>query len=102
MSSGSDRSSLSSGSPAQSPVAQQIQPAQTFLLPPTASYQSRFQPNNQQKLHQPMAQRTGAKAIPIVDPSTRSIASPPPSVSPSRHMLHAQQFMPRRAMGVAW
>jgi hypothetical protein len=37
------------------------------------------------KLHQPMAQRT-RNAIPIVDPSTRVIASPPPSVSPARQM----------------
>jgi len=39
------------------------------------------------KLHQPMAQRT-RNAIPIVDPSTRSVASPPLSVSPARQMQH--------------
>ncbi|KAF2668037.1 hypothetical protein BT63DRAFT_307438 [Microthyrium microscopicum] len=95
MSSGSDRSSLASSSPEQSPVTQQIQPAPTFLLPPSNSFPS-FQ-SHTQKLHQPLAQRTGAKAIPIVDPSTRNVASPPPSVSPARQMLQAQQFMPRRA-----
>ncbi|KAL0260975.1 hypothetical protein SLS55_004667 [Diplodia seriata] len=47
----------------------------------------------QTKLHQPLAQRT-RNAIPIVDPSTRNVASPPPSVSPARQMQ--QQFMPRR------
>lgn len=97
MSSGSDRSSLSSGSPEHSPIAQQIQPAPAFLLPPS-TFPSAFQSNiSQSKIHQPLAQRTGAKAIPIVDPSTRAVASPPPSVSPGRQMLQGQQFIPRRA-----
>jgi hypothetical protein len=98
-SSGSDRSSLSSGSPEQSPQQHQLQPTPSFVLssapnPYTpASFQ---QPNNsaqQPKLHQPLAQRT-RNAIPIVDPSTRTVASPPPSVSPNRQMQ--QQFMSRR------
>jgi hypothetical protein len=98
MSSGSDRSSLSSGSPDHSPITQQVQPAPTFLLPPS-NFGTTFQPSNnsQSKIHQPLAQRIGAKAIPIVDPSTRTVASPPPSVSPGRQMMQAQQFMPRRA-----
>jgi hypothetical protein len=95
-SSGSDRSSLSSGSPEQSPLQHQLQPTPSFVLssapnPYTpASYQNN---NSQTKLHQPLAQRT-RNAIPIVDPSTRAVASPPPSVSPNRQMQ--QQFMSRR------
>jgi hypothetical protein len=92
-SSGSDRSSLSSGSPESSPLQHQLQPTPTFMLPsPSSSYTSHssFQHNNTQinsqpKLHQPMAQRT-RNPIPIVDPTTRAVASPPPSVSPARQM----------------
>jgi hypothetical protein len=96
MPSGSDRSSLSSGSPEQSPTQQQIQPTASFLLPPSTAF-SAFQPN--QKLHQPQPQRSD-KAIPIVDPSTRSVASPPPSVSPARQLMQAQQFIPASARRV--
>jgi hypothetical protein len=96
-SSGSDRSSLSSGSPEQSPLQHQLQPTPSFVLSsaPNPYTPSNFQPTNssQTKLHQPLAQRT-RNAIPIVDPSTRSIASPPPSVSPARQMQ--QQYMSRR------
>jgi hypothetical protein len=94
MNSGSDRSSLSSGSPEQSPTQQQIQPTPSFLLPPSNTFSS-FQPA-QSKLHQPQAQRMGGKAIPIVDPSTRQTSSPPPSVSPARqlNLMQAQQFIP--------
>ncbi|KAI7283756.1 hypothetical protein KC345_g2800 [Hortaea werneckii] len=97
--SSSDRGSLSSGSPEGSPLQQQIQPTPSFLLstapntfgPGPAGFQ---QPSHHQmKLHQPMAQRT-RNAIPIVDPSTRSIASPPLSVSPARQMQH--QYVSRR------
>ncbi|KAI7341820.1 hypothetical protein KC354_g16844 [Hortaea werneckii] len=95
----SDRGSLSSGSPEGSPLQQQIQPTPSFLLstapntfgPGPTGFQ---QPSHHQmKLHQPMAQRT-RNAIPIVDPSTRSIASPPLSVSPARQMQH--QYVSRR------
>jgi len=96
-SSGSDRSSLSSGSPEQSPLQHQLQPTPSFILSsaPNPYTPTPFQANNpsQTKLHQPLAQRT-RNAIPIVDPSTRNIASPPPSVSPNRQMQ--QQFMSRR------
>ena len=96
-SSGSDRSSLSSGSPEQSPLQHQLQPTPSFVLSsaPNPYTPSGFQQNNssQTKLHQPLAQRT-RNAIPIVDPSTRAVASPPPSVSPNRQMQ--QQFMSRR------
>jgi len=96
-SSGSDRSSLSSGSPEQSPLQHQLQPTPSFVLSsaPNPYTPAGFQHNNstQTKLHQPLAQRT-RNAIPIVDPSTRAVASPPPSVSPNRQMQ--QQFMPRR------
>jgi len=85
--SGSDRGSLSSGSPESSPLQQQVQPTPSFLLSsaPNAYGSSYQQQQAQMKLHQPLAQRT-RNAIPIVDPSTRSIASPPLSVSPGRQM----------------
>jgi hypothetical protein len=95
-SSGSDRSSLSSGSPEQSPLQHQLQPTPSFVLSsaPNLYTPAGFQQNTSQtKLHQPLAQRT-RNAIPIVDPSTRAVASPPPSVSPNRQMQ--QQFMSRR------
>lgn len=91
-SSGSDRSSLSSGSPEQSPLQHQLQPTPSFVLSsaPNPYTPASFQSNpSQTKLHQPLAQRT-RNAIPIVDPSTRAVASPPPSVSPNRQMQ--QQF----------
>ncbi|KAL5120213.1 hypothetical protein ACEQ8H_001770 [Pleosporales sp. CAS-2024a] len=95
-SSGSDRSSLSSGSPEQSPLQHQLQPTPSFVLSsaPNPYTPAAFQHANssQTKLHQPLAQRT-RNAIPIVDPSTRAVASPPPSVSPNRQMQ--QQFMSR-------
>jgi len=93
-SSGSDRSSLSSGSPESSPLQQQIQPTPSFVISSSASSYNGYQ-HNATKLHQPLAQRT-RNAIPIVDPTTRAIASPaspPPSVSPARQMQ--QQFIPR-------
>ena len=97
-SAGSDRSSLSSGSPEQSPLQQQIQPTSQFLLPPsTGNFPPAFQQpaaaaaaSQPTKIHQPLAQRT-RNAIPIVDPTTRAVTSPPPSVSPARQMQ--QQYM---------
>src|ERR1700761_1983518 len=95
MHSGSDRSSLSSGSPEHSPLQHQMQPAPAFLLPPQSfppSSLANLQPSSttpnqaQGKIHQPTARRVGGKAIPIVDPSTGTVASPPPSVSPGRQM----------------
>lgn len=99
--SGSDRSSLSSGSPEHSPLQQQIQPSPAFLLPPSTTFNAYHQAT-QPKLHQPLAQRIGAKAIPIVDPSTRAVASPPPSVpsvSPARQLMQAPQFIPAARRG---
>ncbi len=101
-SSSSDRGSLSSGSPEGSPLQQQVQPTPSFHfsgVPHTynsghSSYaQQQQQQHQQMKLHQPLAQRT-KNAIPIVDPSTRIVASPPLSVSPGRQMQ--QQYVPRR------
>jgi Domain of unknown function (DUF4452) len=95
MHSGSDRSSLSSGSPDHSPLQTQAHPSVAFLGFPSLynSHPTPAQPQGSApKLHQPLAQRIG-KAIPIVDPSTRNVASPPPSVSPARQVL-AQQFVP--------
>jgi len=100
-SSSSEKGSLSSGSPETSPIQQQVQPTPSLLLS-AAPYNmnSSYSHHNhhtaahhQMKLHQPLAQRT-RNAIPIVDPSTRSVASPPISVSPARGMQ--QQFAQRR------
>ncbi|EME78419.1 uncharacterized protein MYCFIDRAFT_122461, partial [Pseudocercospora fijiensis CIRAD86] len=93
-SSGSDRGSLSSGSPEASPLQQQVQPTPSALLSSVPhAYQSANYQQTHTKLHQPMAQRT-RNAIPIVDPSTRSVASPPMSVSPGRQMQ--QQYVRRQ------
>jgi hypothetical protein len=90
--SSSDRSSLSSGSPASSPLQQQIQPAQqvspgfslsTHSNPYASSPSSFFQPS-QMKIHQTTTGRS-RNAIPIVNPSTgMRVPSPPLSISPSR------------------
>jgi hypothetical protein len=84
--SGSDRSSISSGaSPQASPQSHQVTP-EPFSLnsnsnPYVPSYQS--QPTSL-KLHQPAATRI-RNAIPIVNPSTGvRMSSPPSSVSPAR------------------
>jgi hypothetical protein len=89
MSSGSDRSSLSSGSPESSPLQHQIQPDHTApvlnLNGAAASYVSPPSFTNANlKVHQPAALRAqGSRAIAIVNPSTGSrIASPPNSISP--------------------
>lgn len=91
MTSGSDRSSLSSGSPESSPLQHQIQPDQiTPALSLSAAAPSAFSSppaytnTNNLKVHQPSAVRSqGSKAIAIVNPSTGSrIASPPSSISP--------------------
>ncbi|KAK1057277.1 hypothetical protein LTR74_014263 [Friedmanniomyces endolithicus] len=99
-SSSSERGSLSSGSPEGSPLQQQIQPSFSYSGAPggfhaaPSSYQQHAS-HQQMKLHQPIAQSQRTRnAIPIVDPSTRSIASPPLSVSPARQMQ--QQYMTRR------
>ncbi|KAL2438484.1 hypothetical protein ABEF95_011091 [Exophiala dermatitidis] len=88
----SDRSSLSSGSPESSPLQTQIQPQQitpslsissaatsAYMSPPTYANSN----NNNLKIHQPSAIRTRNNAIPIVNPSTGTrISSPPSSISP--------------------
>ncbi|MCJ1263859.1 hypothetical protein MMC22_003729 [Lobaria immixta] len=98
--SSSSDGSLSSGSPHSSPLQQQIQPAQqvtpTFSLSSaaTGSYNpvTGYQSNNhhQMKILQPSALRP-RNAIPIVNPSTgKSLASPPPSISPA--MMHQRTY----------
>lgn len=84
----SDRSSLSSGSPENSPLQHQIQPHlapslslsgsthSTYVSPPTS-----FAMNHNLKLHQPSAIRS-RNPIPIVNPDTRTRMSPPSSISP--------------------
>jgi hypothetical protein len=91
-SSGSDRSSLSSGSPECSPTQHSLAPTPACVLSavPNPYTPASFQSNNssQTKIHQPLAQRNRhANAIAIVNPETRA------SVSPSRQMQ--QQFQPR-------
>lgn len=94
--SSSDRGSLSSGSPEGSPLQQQAQPTPSLLL---SSVPNTYTPgmfsHAPSKLHQPMAQRS-RNAIPIVDPSTRSVASPPMSVSPGRQLQQQQQYVRRQ------
>ncbi|MCJ1440933.1 MAG: hypothetical protein MMC23_001419 [Stictis urceolatum] len=97
ISSSSDRSSMSSGSPSSSPLQQQTQPtqqvsppfslAQTYQSPSYPSSQHQSQP--QLKIHQPSAVRSH-KAIPIVNPNTGIVASPPSSISPAR--MHQQTY----------
>ncbi|KPI38117.1 uncharacterized protein AB675_1068 [Cyphellophora attinorum] len=83
VSSGSDRSSLSSGSPESSPLQQQIQPDHLSLSATSSAFISPSVNNNSLKVHQPSAIRSGTRAIPIVNPSTGiRIASPPNSISP--------------------
>ncbi|KAJ9193417.1 hypothetical protein DTO027B5_1647 [Paecilomyces variotii] len=89
-SSGSDRSSLSSGSPDSSPLQHQIQPAQqvtpSISLSPAST--NAYVPSamngnlNQMGFQQPAAVRA-RKVIPIVNPHTGvTLSSPPTSISP--------------------
>jgi hypothetical protein len=101
--SGSDRSSLSSGSPSSSPLQSQIQPHQitpalSISSAATSAYMSppSYTNNNSSlKIHQPSAIRSSrTSAIPIVNPSTGNrIASPPSSISPG---MMQQTTMARR------
>jgi len=96
-SSSSDRGSLSSESPDNSPLQHQVQPTPSFYVSSAPhGYNATFQQQQQMKLHQPMAQRTRMNAIAIVDPTTGSVASPPLSVSPGRQMGNHQHYVPRR------
>lgn len=95
ISSSSDRSSLSSGSPESSPQSHQVTPDSHFSLnsnsaPYVPSYQS--QPTTL-KLHQPAATRI-RNAIPIVNPTTRgiNISSPPQSVSPAKMLSQTRRW----------
>jgi hypothetical protein len=97
-SSSSDRSSLSSGSPDASPLQRQVQPRQqvtpTFSLsslsspyvPLSLQQQQSQQPSKLQPSTPSSASSTRSRnAIPIVNPHTgMRVASPPPSLSPSR------------------
>jgi hypothetical protein len=76
-------------------LQQQAQPTPSLLLSSVSNSYNSAGYQQHMKLHQPMAQRT-RNAIPIVDPSTRSVsvASPPMSVSPGRQMQ--QQYVSRR------
>lgn len=91
-SAGSDRSSLSSGSPDTSPLQHQIQPVQQVtpaisLSPASAnSYVHGVANPNHLNYQQQPASRT-RKVIPIVNPNTgMSLASPPSSISPAMAM----------------
>ncbi|KAI9809954.1 MAG: hypothetical protein M1825_000387 [Sarcosagium campestre] len=95
----SDRSSLSSGSPESSPLQLQSQPQQvapSFSLSSTSNaYAAPSFQSSQVKMHQPSAIRT-RNAIPIVNPSTMRVASPPLSISPTRMQQQQQQTIGRR------
>ena len=92
MSSGSDRSSLSSGSPESSPLQHQIQPymAPTSLPSAYVSPPANYSSHNNMKLHQPSAIRS-RNPIPIVNPDTRTRMSPPSSISPNMMQQSAQR-----------
>jgi hypothetical protein len=99
ISSGSDRSSLSSGSPEQSPLQHQIQPEITPVLSLSSATPSSYisppstTSNHTLKVHQPSAIRSGTRAIPIVNPSTGNrIASPPNSISPGVMQMSAARW----------
>ncbi|KAH8601305.1 hypothetical protein B0O99DRAFT_253642 [Bisporella sp. PMI_857] len=94
MHSGSDRSSLSSGSPEHSPTQHQVTPDTFSLNSNSAPYVPSYQGSTTTlKLHQPAATRI-RNAIPIVNPSTGvRMSSPPQSLSPARML---QQSLGRR------
>ncbi|QSZ36330.1 hypothetical protein DSL72_007456 [Monilinia vaccinii-corymbosi] len=99
--SGSDRSSLASGSPTSSPQSTQVSvnlsPDTHFSLNsnPHPFVQSGFA--SQLKIHQPSATRIGRNAIPIVNPNDGGLmSSPPSSVSPARMQQHQQTRVPLR------
>lgn len=93
----SDRSSSSSDSPETSPMQPQLQPTPAFSLPASAhnTMQASFQQNSagHLKVHQPMAQR--ARAIPIIDPTSRN-ASPPSSISSPARQVQKSAYLSRR------
>ncbi|KAG9248680.1 hypothetical protein BJ878DRAFT_327317 [Calycina marina] len=83
-SSGSDRSSLSSGSPEHSPQAHQVIPETFSLNTNTTPYVPPYNNHTASlKMHQPAATRTRS-AIPIVNPATGRMSSPPHTLSPAR------------------
>ncbi|KAI9650644.1 hypothetical protein NHQ30_000664 [Ciborinia camelliae] len=95
--SGSDRSSLASGSPTNSPQSMQVSvnlsPDTNFSLNSNSHpfVQSGFNVSAL-KIHQPSATRIGRNAIPIVNPNDGGLmSSPPTSVSPARMQQHQQQ-----------
>ncbi|KAF7950065.1 hypothetical protein EAE96_007366 [Botrytis aclada] len=93
---GSDRSSLASGSPTNSPPSTQVSinlsPDTNFSLNSNSHsfIQSGFNVSAL-KIHQPSATRIGRNAIPIVNPNDGGLmSSPPTSVSPARMQQHQQ------------
>ncbi|KAF2279474.1 uncharacterized protein EI97DRAFT_455714 [Westerdykella ornata] len=114
--SGSDRSSLSSGSPEQSPLQHQLQPTPTFVLSsvpnpyvPSGYQQAATQTGKQRSSRavpimdpntrdvvSPRTSPRGSHAVPIMDPSTRGVVSPSSSASPTPHRQMQQQFVSRR------
>ncbi|KAF2861711.1 hypothetical protein K470DRAFT_244675 [Piedraia hortae CBS 480.64] len=101
-SSASERGSLSSGSPDTSPVQAQAQPSTPYLYSVAPHSYGHLSYHHQTahhrvKLHQPLAQRA-RNPIPIVDPMTRNVTSPPLSLSPNGSMSHnpSQAQLPSR------
>ncbi|KAA8565566.1 hypothetical protein EYC84_009420 [Monilinia fructicola] len=90
--SGSDRSSLASGSPTSSPQSTQVSPDTNFSLNSSSHPFAQAAYASQLKIHQPSATRIGRNAIPIVNPNDGGLmSSPPSSVSPARMQQHQQQ-----------
>ncbi|EPS40186.1 hypothetical protein H072_5974 [Dactylellina haptotyla CBS 200.50] len=82
--SGSDRSSLSSGSPSGSPLQQQIQPSSassSYSFSSHSSFGGPMPSYHHQPKPQQAAQRT-RNAIPIVNPNTGMRVSSPPNMIP--------------------
>ncbi|KAJ6263795.1 hypothetical protein Dda_2367 [Drechslerella dactyloides] len=95
--SGSDRSSLSSGSPNGSPLQHQIQPASS-TSPYSFAHTAYGNPMNGYP-HQPKAQASSQRtrnAIPIVNPNTGMRVSSPPNMIPHPQRTHHHSNTSRR------
>ncbi|KAK6352773.1 hypothetical protein TWF696_004775 [Orbilia brochopaga] len=98
--SGSDRSSLSSGSPNGSPLQHQIQPTSSTSPYSFAQHASAYGgPLNGGYPHQPKAPASAQRsrnAIPIVNPNTGMRVSSPPNMIPHPQRSHHHSNASRR------
>ncbi|KAK6540404.1 hypothetical protein TWF694_009203 [Orbilia ellipsospora] len=96
--SGSDRSSLSSGSPNGSPLQHQIQPSSassSYSFSSHSSFGAPISSYPHQSKPQASAQRT-RNAIPIVNPNTGMRVSSPPNMIPHPQRTHHHANSSRR------